>query len=336
MKILRGIFLVTFVLVSTFAFNPPAYSQDGVKNIYLVTWRGFEEGCEGFKEYLDNRGLKYKLIHRDAARDKKKLPGFVKEIKQTRPDLVVTWGTSVSVGILGTYDAVNTEQNITDIPAVFMFPSNPLRSKLVDNYQSSGRNITGVRYVLTEEQQLSVAVDSLTFKKMGIVVNNNEVNVVNSIKAMKQAATKLGVEILIEEIVSSDNKGEVENRMTMSLRKLKGAGADLIYFPPSSLLNAHAKFFTQTAVNLGLPIFSSGQNPVRDGKAAIGVGVSYRQTGKRAAVLAEKILNGDATPAELSIDLPEEFAIVINMAVVNELNLKISPQMMSVAEIVQN
>lgn len=336
MKGIRALVLSFVVLVSTFAVNTSALSADGVKNIYLVTWRGFEEGCEGFQGYLDDRGIKYNLIHRDAARDKKKLPGFVEEIKKTKPDLVVTWGTSVSVGILGTYDGVDPKRHITDIPAIFMFPTNPKRSKLVENYRSSARNITGVRYVLTEEQQLSVALDSLTFKKMGIIENKNETNVVNSITSMRKSADGMGVQVLVEEIKPSENKSDVESRIETALKKLKTAGAEIIYFPPSSLLNSHSGAFTQAAVALGMPIFSSGQNPVRNGKAAIGVGVSYKQTGKRAAVLAEKILNNNVNPANLSIDAPEEFGVVVNMSVVNELGLKISPKIMSVAEIVQN
>jgi len=320
---LRALLVAVFVLLTSVTLYP-ATAADGIKNIYLVTWRGFEQGCEGFKEYLDNRGLKYKLIHRDAARDKKKLPGFVAEIKKLKPDLVVTWGTSVSVGILGTYDAVDPARNVTDIPAVFMFPTNPQRSKLVPNYESSGRNVTGVRYVLTEQQQLSVAMDSLKFIKLGIVANSDEVNVTNSVKAMRRAAGDLGVEIIVEPVTSAKG-GAAENALAAALKKLKAAGAEVVYFPPSSMLNAHSNAFTEAAVKLGLPIFSSGQNPVRKGKAAIGVGVSYRQTGKRAAVLAEKILRDGAKPADLSIDAPEEFGVVVNMSVVNELGLEISP-----------
>jgi len=330
-SILLGLTLAVFAAITAV----PVQAADSTKSIYLVTWRGFEEGCEGFKEYLDTRGIKYELIHRDAARDKKKLPGFVDEIKQSKPDLVVTWGTSVSVGILGTYDAVDKAKHVTDIPAVFMFPTNPKRSKLVENYQSSGRNIAGVRYVLTEEQQLSVATGSLPFKKLGIVANESELNVVNSVKAMKKVAKEANIQILVEAVTSKDNPEETVAALKNALQNLKNSGAEVVYFPPSSLLNANSKAFTEAAVALKLPIFSSGQNPVREGKAVMGVGVSYRQTGKRAAVLAEKILNG-ASPSSLSIDAPEEFGIVVNMGVVNELGLTISPDILSVAEIVQN
>jgi len=326
---------VFFVLLVCFFSTSYLHAQNDEKRIFLVTWRGFEEGCEGFKEYLDTRGMKYELIHRDIARDKSKLPGLVQEIKKTKPDLVVTWGTSVSVGILGTYDQVSKDQHVTEIPSIFMFPTNPQRSKLVENYKSSGRNITGVRYVLTEEQQLSVAMSSLSFKKMGMIRNKDEVNVVNSIKSMEKAGTAAGIDILVEDIPKTSEKQETLQTLKTALMKLKKSGAEVIYFTPSSLLNSYSKEFTKMSVDLGLPIFASGQNPVRDGKAAIGVGVSYRQTGKRAAVLAEKIFAG-SVPADLSIDAPEEFGVVVNMSVVNDLGLTISPDILSVAEIVQN
>ncbi|WP_165602599.1 ABC transporter substrate-binding protein [Candidatus Terasakiella magnetica] len=311
------------------------YAEDMVKTIYLVTWRGFEEGCEGFKEYLDTRGIKYRLVHKDIARDKSKLPGIVQDIKSTKPDLVVTWGTSVSVGVLGTYDNADSSNHITEIASVFMFPTNPQRSKLVKDYSTPRRNVTGVRYVLTEQQQLTAALASLSFKKMGIIENRDEINVVNSINSMRQAGKASGVDILVEAIAKTTEKDETLSTLKIALKKLKASGAELIYFPPSSLLNSYSQEFTSMAVELGLPIFSSGQNPVREGKAAIGVGVPYRQTGKRAAVLAEKILAG-SKPEDLSIDAPEEFGVVVNMSVVNELGLKVSPDILSVAEIVQN
>lgn len=331
----RKVIFTLFVCMISFCSALTVYAESTVKKIYLVTWRGFEEGCQGFQEYLDTRGIKYELIHRDINRDKSKIPGLVKEIKQIKPDLVVTWGTSVSVGILGTYDTVSPEKNITKIPAVFMFPSNPKRSKLVENYESSNRNIAGVRYVLTEEQQLSVAMSSLPFKKMGMIENKEEINVVNSIKAIKVAAAQSGIEILVEDLPQAKEKEQILANLKSALIRLKAAGSEVIYFTPSSLLNAYSKEFTEMAVKLALPIFSSGQNPVRSGKAAIGVGVSYHKTGKRAAVLAEKILAG-TKPADLSIDAPEEFGVVINMSVVNDLGLTISPDILSVAEIVQN
>lgn len=333
--IFRKIYLILFIFLISFYTTGALNAANSEKSIYLITWRGFEEGCEGFKEYLDTRGIKYKLIHHDIARDKTKLPDLVKDIKLTQPDLVVTWGTSVSVGILGTYDNIDEVKHITKIPAVFMFPTNPQRSKLVKDYTSSNRNITGVRYVLTEDQQLSVAVSSLSFKKMGIIENKDEVNVVNSIISMKKAGQAASVDILVEEIPKTTEKAETLKVLKEALIKLKSSGAEVIYFTPSSLLNTYSNEFTSMAVELGLPIFSSGQNPVRKGKAAIGVGVSYHQTGKRAAVLAEKILAG-TKPSDLSIDAPEEFGVVVNMSVINELGITISPDILSVAEIVQH
>jgi hypothetical protein len=43
----------------------------------------------------------YQITVRDAARDKSKLAGFLAEAKKLKPDLVVTWGTSVSKRIIG-------------------------------------------------------------------------------------------------------------------------------------------------------------------------------------------------------------------------------------------
>ena len=48
------------------------------------------------------------------------------EARALHVDLVVTWGTTVTLGMVSTYDKVNPSINLTDIPVLFMIVTDPV------------------------------------------------------------------------------------------------------------------------------------------------------------------------------------------------------------------
>ena len=67
--------------------------------IMIVSWRGCEEACQGFQDYLIGRSVDAEFIVRDAGKKKETLPGFLAEARAEGVDLILTWGTSVTRGI---------------------------------------------------------------------------------------------------------------------------------------------------------------------------------------------------------------------------------------------
>ena len=84
--------------------------------IYAITFRGMTEVERGFQEYFAARRIPVQITFRDLNRDPARMPGFLDEIRATRPDLIYTWGTSVTLGVVGAYDAIERSKHITDIP----------------------------------------------------------------------------------------------------------------------------------------------------------------------------------------------------------------------------
>lgn len=58
----------------------------------MVTFRGCEEACEGFQEYVEQSGMNAEVIVLDIARDKELIPAMRDEVRRLSPDLLVTWG----------------------------------------------------------------------------------------------------------------------------------------------------------------------------------------------------------------------------------------------------
>jgi putative tryptophan/tyrosine transport system substrate-binding protein len=90
--------------------------------IYAITFRGMTEVERGFQEYFTARRIPVDIVWRDLARDASKMPGFLDEIRQMRPDLIYTWGTSVTLGVmcfdLSTASYGPTTPSVTEVPQV--------------------------------------------------------------------------------------------------------------------------------------------------------------------------------------------------------------------------
>ncbi len=137
--------LLTLVLLVA-AVLPPKLAQADpplkIHRILMVLWRGEEEAVQGFRDYFTAERIPVAIMIRDAAGDLSKLPGLVNEAKTLRPDLVVTWGTSVTLAVLGSHDAADPTPYLpaAGIPGVFMIVSQPVEAGIVPSLNSSGRN----------------------------------------------------------------------------------------------------------------------------------------------------------------------------------------------------
>ena len=63
--------------------------------VLIATWRGCEEACTGFRNYLQGRPIDVEFLLRDADGDARRLPGFLAEARAQKVDLILTWGTTV-------------------------------------------------------------------------------------------------------------------------------------------------------------------------------------------------------------------------------------------------
>ena len=78
------------------------------------------------------------ITYRDLNRDATRMPGFVEEIRATKPDLIYTWGTSVTLGVVGRLRRVDPAKHITDIPVVFTLVAAPVLAKIVPDLEVLG------------------------------------------------------------------------------------------------------------------------------------------------------------------------------------------------------
>lgn len=303
--------------------------------VYMVLWRGWEDAAQGFSDYFSTNQIAIELVVRDAERDKTRLPGFVSEIKQTGPDLVVTWGTSTALGILGPHDAENRDLFVTDIPCVFMIVSQPVGSGLVPNFKSSGRNITGTRYLVPERAQIKAARSYFPFDRVGVIYNPKEQNSVINVNNLRALAAD-GLFELVERPVPLDDTGApMPDRIGGLVGELARFPSLLLYQGPDSFLNVNRDRLTGAALAHGIPVLAAGENPVRRSSALLGVINRYYSVGQLTAYKARQILVDHTSPDRIPITSPRRFSYMINMRVAKQLKLYPPMNILKFAEIVE-
>ncbi len=311
------------------------FTQDDPAQIHMVTFRGCEEACTGFRDFFIDRNLPVEITVTDIARDRSRLPGLVTRLRAERPDLVVTWGTSVSTALIGTLDD-GAATPLGDIPVLFMIVADPVRSGLIENYEASGRPmVTGVRNRVPEEAQLRTLFEYFTPSAIGVLNDQSEANSLYNIEAIAPLADALGFELISETYTLGPDGAADPAEIPAKIAELAALGAEAIYVGSSSFNLEHAEAFTAAALDQGLPVFSAYEQMVSDADALMSVANSYVNVGKLAATRAQAILFDDVSPGDLPIATLNRYSVIINMRVARELALYPPIQLIGIAEIVE-
>ena len=326
--------LKTALVAALTALSPAAHAAD--HKVHMVVWRGCEEACRAFTRYFEDRDLPVEVQVTDVARNKDLLADLQTQLKSERPDLVVTWGTSVSRGILGTQANYGTGSALGDIPAIFMIVADPVGSDLVESYASTERPmISGVRNRVPEDVQLRLLFEYHHPARLGVLNDPGELNSSLNTQKLRAIADDLEFE-LIEELYEADAEGAVDPaQIPAAMARLKDRGAEAIYVGSSSFNLEHQDAFVAAATELGLPVFSAYTKMVRKGGALMAVGTSYANVGRLAATQAEEVLLKGQKPGDLPVKSLNRYSVIVNMTQAQQLELYPPLSLLSVAEVVK-
>src|SRR3546814_2235362 len=81
-----------------------------------TTWYGCEEVGQGFQDYLKEPGVGTDIILRDADQTKEALPGILAEARSENVDLSLSWRTSGTLGIGGTFSQLDDPVHYHEVP----------------------------------------------------------------------------------------------------------------------------------------------------------------------------------------------------------------------------
>lgn len=302
--------------------------------IYAITFRGMTDVEKGFQEYFASRKIPVEFTFRDLNRDASRLPGFVQEIRAMKPDLVYTWGTSVTLGIVGPHDGVDPTKHIVNTPVVFTLVAAPVLAKIVPELASSRRNVTGVFHVAPTDAQMRAMASYRPFQTLGVLYTPTEQNSVVVIDEIRKIGRDQGFST-VERMFRLDANRKVTAEGAADLvRELKDAKAQWLYLPPDTFLGTQAQeVIIPAAMAQGLPTFASTEQLMEAG-ALSGLVSRYYNVGQFTAYKAEQIMVGRVAPKDIPVETLKRFSFQIRMEAAEKLRLPPPLPMFNYAEII--
>ncbi|HLN86333.1 MAG TPA: ABC transporter substrate-binding protein, partial [Candidatus Limnocylindrales bacterium] len=137
------------------------------------------------------------------------------------------------------------------------------------------------------------------------------------------AARELGLQLHSMQVSSAD---KLDGAFKQAIKERSGALA----VAPSPLLTSHPRLITDLAMRLRLPTIFDRRELAANG-GLMSYGPDQAEPFRRAALMVDKILKG-AKPADMPVERPTKFELVINLKAAKQIGLTISPALLSRAE----
>jgi putative ABC transport system substrate-binding protein len=235
-----------------------------------------------------------------------------------------------NVSIILTHNTPPTlaaKQATSTIPIVFATAGDPVDSGIVSSLARPGGNITGLSSQTPDSagkklELFRQAVPGL--RRLAILADIGNPYTTLDVGKIKDAAAIFGIEVASFEIVRAEEIDSVFDA-------LRGR-ADALYVLAVPLLFANRMRINSLALSARLPTLCVVREYVEAG-GLMSYGPNWPSMWRRSADLVDKILRG-AKPAELPIEQPIEFDLVINLTTAKALGLTIPDKLLALAETV--
>lgn len=233
---------------------------------------------EGFRQGLDAEGIKYELDAQSAKNDDSTNTQIAQQFAAKRVDLVCGIATpSAQACYNACYDA--------GIPVIFNAVSDPVAANLAESETQAMDGITGVSDKLPVEAQLELIREMLPeAQKIGILYTTSEANSVSTIADYKEKAGDYGFEIVERGIT---NAADIPQAIDLLLTEV-----DCVTNMTDNTVVNNLPVLIEKATAAGIPVFGSEEEQVGNGCVA-SAGIDYIELGKKAGVIAARVLNGE-------------------------------------------
>ncbi|MET3134260.1 putative ABC transport system substrate-binding protein [Oxalobacteraceae bacterium GrIS 1.11] len=314
--------LVTFLCLSAVA---PTWcrAESAAKpyRIMMMLYRGSTDAEKGFMDYFKRRNIAVEYIVRDAQADQNKIADFVREARELKPDLIYTFGTTVTAEVVGLDGQVDPAKHITDIPVVFDIVADPVGAKLVRNLRSSGRNLTGASHLVPLSAQMNALQTMRKTQTLGVIYNPQEKNSALAVQELENSAAKFGLSLQLAPVGLNAKHQPTTDGIVAALQTLLAKKPQFIYIPSDSFMIKNARMVIQAAQAAHIPVYAATETPIRNDGALLGLVSTYFNVGELAAHKAEQILSGKSSAAQLPVETLNRFTYLVNMSAAKKLSI---------------
>jgi len=314
-RTLIGVVVGSFVTapLASFAQQQGKIWRVGFLSYYSVTpsleadplYGTFRKGMRD-RGYIEGKNLTIEL--RTAEGRSERLPDIAAELARLKLDLIISAGT----------EATSAAQKATvAIPIVFVNASDPITSGFVESLARPGKNITGVTNMLGDlgPKHLEILLSAVpNLSRVAVLIN-----LANSAHAAILASVQVAARNVAVKVIPVEARGapDIENAFLVANNDNVGA----VVVVADALFTQQRRQIAELAIKYRLPSISTFREFAEQG-ILITYGPRFDDAPRRAAVYADRIFKG-AKPAELPVEQPTTFELVVNMKTAKALRIKI-------------
>jgi putative ABC transport system substrate-binding protein len=279
---------------------------------------GLRDGLEELK-YIEGENLNWQRI--DGETEAELRANLKTRLQRQRVDVMVT---------LGTAETQVAKDLAPKTPVVFLPAADPVKSGFVDSLASPRSNLTGLTFFTDSAnlgKQLEVfkqLIPSLEKVRVLLDPRLNPSAFSESWNKFAAVAAWLGIDLIQLPVTSS---AEASRKIAALPNTAAGGGV----FVFCSGLFKDVEEIALAATKRRLPLFGCNAFQVAEQSVLLSYAPDLYSLGYRGAWFVDRIFKG-AKPQELPVETPRKFELVINNRVAGEIGLKISPEMLMLAD----
>ena len=295
------------------------------KSLPRIGWLVFGDAKLGpidqsLKDALAQAGLldgrKIEIIFRYANGNPDRLAELATELVAQRPNVLLAVGGDVVKPLF--------EASKGSIPIVGGVSDSPMRAGFAVSLARPSKNFTGVTFLTDEMAAKRIELlKEVAPNARRVAVIFNPLHFDDEVTFARRGAESLGIELTTHPI---KNVADLD----AALQEVSASGADSLLVISSRLTGIVAGKIAQHAQERRLPVIASWRE-FADSGALLSYGPNRIFEAKRLAGYVQKVLNGEK-PADLPIELPVKFELVINLKTAKALGLAIPPLLLGRAD----
>ena len=266
---------------------------------------GYEDGRTAAIELLGGEG------------DADRLKALVARLAEQPPEVIIALTSPAVLGL--------NRAGVTT-PVVFGFVPDPVGLGVVESLARPGANFTGITYsdAALGGKRLELLTDAVpSAKRVAVLWSQSHAETHSLLENIQKSASARGIEIYSREL------GGLED-LSAAFSDARQNGAQGVIFMAGNLIFGYRKETAEQALANHLPTIHSFAPEAQDG-GLMSFGAVLEETYRRTAALADKILKG-ARPADLPVEEPTQFELVINLKTAKALGITIPPSILARAD----
>ena len=275
---------------------------------------------QSLKDALAERGLvdgrNIEIVFRYANGRSDRLAELSAELIAQKPNLLLAVGGHVIMPLF--------EASKGGVPIVGGVSDSPMRAGIAASLARPGKNFTGITFLTDEMAAKRIELlkeVALNAKQVAVIFNPQHFD--DEVTFARRGAESLGIQLTTHPINDAAD-------LDAALHAVTASGADSLLIISSRLTGIVAAKIAEYGQERRLPVIASWREFVASG-ALLSYGPSRIFEAKRLAGYVQKVLNGEK-PADLPIEQPVRFELVINLKTAKAIGLTVPPSLLGRAD----